>query len=124
MAKSREETTNINVLQPECRGGTASSITMMAGQEALGLEQTTHRKADPGNASALPKEVVSGTDGLCTGGRGRIRKAGEESTPLPPVPQSQGGISAVKSNVVIYIFTASGASQGFRVILLLERQWL
>lgn len=92
----------------------------MAGQEALGLVQTMHQKAHPGDASAHPKEVVSGKDGSCTGGRGRIRKVGEENTPLPPAPQSRWEISAVKNNLVIYIFTASGGSQGFRVMLLLE----
>lgn len=94
-------------------------VTMMAGQEALGLVQTRSWKADPGKASAHPKEVVSGKDGSCTGDRSRIRKAGEESTCTAEL----GGISAVKSNLVIYIFTAFRASQGVGVILLLGRQW-
>lgn len=95
-------------------------VTMMAGQEARGLVQTRSWKADPGNASADPKEVVSGKDGSCTAGRSRIRKASEESTCTAEL----GGISAVKSNLVIYIFMAFGASQGVGIILLLERQWL
>lgn len=99
-------------------------VTMMAGQKARGLVQTVHQKADSGNAPARPKEVVSGKDVSCTEGRGGIRKAGEENIPLPPILQSQGGTSAVKSNLVIHIFTALGASQGCGVILLLERQWL
>lgn len=96
----------------------------MAGHEAPGLVQTVHQKADSGNASACPKEVVSGKDGSCTEGRDRIRKAGEESTPLPPALLSRGGNQCSKSNLVSYIFTASGGSQGFRVVLLLEGQWL
>lgn len=59
-----------------------------------------------------PKEMVSGKNGSCSRGRDRNRKADEEST---PEPQSQMGISAGKSNPVIYIFTALRASQGFRV---------
>lgn len=61
---------------------------------------------------------MSGKDGSGTGGRGRNRKAGEEIPVLPPAPQSYRGNIVIKSKLVIYIFTALGTSQGFRVILL------